>query len=173
MSFGGISGPIHPEATRRSGSEPCRNDLNNSRSRSHEFIACAPPIDREIDGRSWAHERFSFRHWCIPPSFVTPLRRAPFLSPPCEGGRRGGGQRATSHGEIKGTGGWSRRHQLRDVQIRWGGACSFAGQILARLVPDCSLTTPPGPPFTSGGKCSSRGQFVGNCRAQLKHAALI
>jgi hypothetical protein len=103
----------------------------------------------------------------LPNSMRHPCERS--FPPLVKGGRRGGGHGATRHTEIRGTGGggqgatrhveikvareWSRRFMSVDVQCHWSEACSFVSCIVASIVPDSSLTAPPGPPyFTRGGK---------------------
>jgi hypothetical protein len=124
--------------------------------RSVSFPSCG-------GGSGWSDEELPARHRCISPVFVAPIRRGPrFLSPPCEGGGRGGGPGTISHSAFKAKGGRSWRYQLRGVQSQWVKASWFVNANFARTVPDSSLTTPPGPPFTRGGKCFDHGRFVRN-----------
>jgi hypothetical protein len=78
------------------------------------------------------------------------------LSPPCEGGVRGGWSASDQPrcGQLEL--GWSQCYQLWDDQSRWMRLSWFINAIFARPVPDCSLTTPPGPPPSQGGE-SPRG----------------
>jgi hypothetical protein len=68
--------------------------------------------------------------------------RARFLSPPCEGGVRGGGPRAINDRVFKG------------VFSTWVAAFpnTSRGNRKAITVSEACVSTPPGPPFTRGGK---------------------
>jgi hypothetical protein len=71
---------------------PCvvRASLRNSLRNRGECRVFFPPLAKGGPGGS--DESLPLQHWCFHPVFLAPSRqRRQFLSPPCEGGGRGGG----------------------------------------------------------------------------------
>ncbi len=115
-------------------------------------------VDRGLEARRGHRASTTDAHFCC--AKLRDVRRMPFLSPPCEGGARGGGDAASDI--VNGRPGHRERvshpsHGRREARQK----VSLKTLYMCLIMP--GTTTPPGPPFTRGGKKTRRSPSVKQC----------